>query len=1233
MIRRIAHTGDLHVHKTPLLHEMYNRQFNLLYDDLRKNKPDLIVICGDLYHDFIDLSGEAQLLMASFLNNLSRIANVVITRGNHDLQKLNLSRVDVIETVTKMINNPKITYYNKTGFYKYDNITFAVWNHRDRELRNPWDDKTHVRDKNQIYIDLFHDPISGCLSHNGEPMKDLNYFSVNDFKGEISMLSDIHLYQTFGKLDNIAYSSSLIQQNFGENPYGHGYIMWDIISKTHDFIELPNEHTYINFEINENTDYDKLDLSSKYIKSEPEIKVKWRDIKANINRENEIKIRKYIKEKYGLDKLVVERFPIYTNISDIQMVNEGININDLNIQRTIFEEYLKANGYDDNFIKEVLKIDDLVNSRLSINLEKVQIEWKLESFWFDNFKSYGDGNIIDWSQINGIIQIHGENQQGKTTILDAITYILYGKTTSTTKEEKHGDNRYINNKRDLDYTQGGAVLNINGEKFTLFRKTERKWKRNKADGISSINTTLEYYNGVEIKEENKIVGERVKDTQVLIEKALGDFKDFVRLVLTTADNLNDSLSLDRAVFLDSLIKDAGYDIFDIKMAEFKNIQKEEKDERVSIDVIAEETKIETYKIQIADLNKSKDEIDAKISEVKRFKEQRGKEKEVKIKELHKIDEDIQNINIETLNENTITSNNKIEENKNSIIKVDSELIGLPTEFDYDSFNKKTTEYEDKKNKITNLRIEVTELGSSIKSYETNLSQIDEKITNIVKDKISVINTEVTKITNNIENKKKDVIQLVKDNMSELKEELQKCSNEIQNFNTKQDAIKENATKLKDEIFNLENSKNCVTCGRPLDNLEPEHIEHVRELVNNHKANLLKLQDQYNFLENNKKPFREKSKNILEKSEKIKNKNFEDDEVLKTEYDKALLFINENEELIKKYNIDIELLNQNKLDSFTDIQQQIQTVKENEKIYRTKLTELTTSKITKTEDGVRITGEANILKEDVDKLKISKENFESRKDKVNSKEKLLLENDNLSLKIKNDKMLIDKYNSQKGNILENEVIQKLIDEIEKKMAVDDFTIETYNTERDNVIKDIPLVELNISNIEKNIEKYKEQIRKDEINKAYLKAVHRDGIPTYLLKKSIELLNTDLNNLLTNVDFTVFFDEELKLKLSTKNRLDVSQHAIESSGKERTFIAVALKIALRKINTNSKCDFIIFDEIMGKLLNNSVDQFIEFLTDISKNIGKLIIIEHNHPIPYDAMIEVSKDERGVSTLTLM
>ena len=148
--------------------------------------------------------------------------------------------------------------------------------------------------------------------------------------------------------------------------------------------------------------------------------------------------------------------------------------------------------------------------------------------------------------------------------------------------------------------------------------------------------------------------------------------------------------------------------------------------------------------------------------------------------------------------------------------------------------------------------------------------------------------------------------------------------------------------------------------------------------------------------------------------------------------------------------------------------------------------------------------------------------------------------------------------------------------------------------------------------------------------YTKCVHRDGVPTFLLKKSIHIINQELSNLLSNVDFTVFFDDNLTLKMSNNNRLDVTQEAVTSSGMERTFIAVVLKMALRTINNISKPDIILFDEIMGKLIDKSVTEFTELLDIIRDKIDKILIIEHIHNINFDNIITCEKDKDGISRI---
>ena len=100
---------------------------------------------------------------------------------------------------------------------------------------------------------------------------------------------------------------------------------------------------------------------------------------------------------------------------------------------------------------------------------------------------------------------------------------------------------------------------------------------------------------------------------------------------------------------------------------------------------------------------------------------------------------------------------------------------------------------------------------------------------------------------------------------------------------------------------------------------------------------------------------------------------------------------------------------------------------------------------------------------------------------------------------------------------------------------------------------------------------------------------------------------------------------------KNNSEVEQNAIESSGKERTFIAVALKSALRHINNRSKINLLLFDEIMGKLVKKSIPEFVEILNKIKSEIEKIIIIEHIHPVKPDYIIEVNKNSKGVSSFT--
>jgi predicted MPP superfamily phosphohydrolase len=195
MVHTISHLADIHIKNEFNRKDEYEKVFETTYKSLKEKNPDRIVVVGDLVDSGINISNECKLLAGSFLNSLARIAPVIITKGNHDYSIKNRNRIDSIMTITKLINNPRVTYYSKSGFYEDENIVWVVWDHADRI--NPWKDIEHKKIEGKTYIDLFHDPINGCSSSTGFEMTSAKYISSKDLKADISMMGDIHLRQKF----------------------------------------------------------------------------------------------------------------------------------------------------------------------------------------------------------------------------------------------------------------------------------------------------------------------------------------------------------------------------------------------------------------------------------------------------------------------------------------------------------------------------------------------------------------------------------------------------------------------------------------------------------------------------------------------------------------------------------------------------------------------------------------------------------------------------------------------------------------------------------------------------------------------------------------------------------------------------------------------------------------------------------------------------------------------------
>ncbi|HPC09491.1 MAG TPA: metallophosphoesterase [archaeon] len=1109
-ISKICHLADIHIRKIPTRNEEYENVFNSLISSLNIEKPDRIVIVGDLVHDYLDLQGEQLILTNKFLKKLSEIAPVRIVRGNHDCRKKNLKRVDSIEAIVKTLDNNKIIYYNKTGFYEDENVIWCVWHHGELK-NNPWllkEGKNILknRDSNKIYIDLFHDPITGSKSTTGFELKSNSFFGIKDFKGDFSFFGDIHKMQFLDKNNTKAYSGSLIAQDFSEGDDNfHGYILWDIINKTHKEIPIENEFSFKNIKITPFTDFDDLDFEIENHTNFMKIRFLWLTLPQARTKENERKLINFIKTKYSDSQIINISHKNQFLEEDKIDVNNDVELNDINnieIQQNIFKEYLKKIGVDDKTINDVINLDNEISNEIKTT-ENNHISWDIVKFGGINFMSY-DKLDVDWKDMNGLYQITGMNTHGKTTIMKLISYILYNKTLETETKKKFGDIRYVNNRNDATSCSGYMVIDVNGEYYGLKRKTEIN--KNKSGEIINVSTTLNYYllstPDDDMNDENiidKLDDDNRLKTQKKIESILGNYDNFIRIVMTTSDTLNRILSNDMAVFIDSILFDAGLDIFDKKLDVFKLYQK-------------------------------------RINEKGRI-----------------------NCNVESVEEQNRILGGEIDELNNKLNAV--ETIELPNIQNRISNGKKYIEEQTKKlyrinSEIYNLNIE--DVNYEIKNGEDNILEIKKREKLLNDNAKLLIKTYDEKKLESLILKRDEHKQKENENKFKIKDieyKIREKEHDIEILNGNIFRLKNDGSNLKTEITDLKKSKICSLCGQPIN--KPEHLEKIKNLVQ------LKENEMFNIAKKIKIIETEEKNNILNEIEVLKN------EVINIK------------NIITKNSIDMEFV----------------------------LVEI--GKLTNDKNDVE---KYNEIKKELDSIPLLIQNEEL---KIAILKQKIVEYENSLLQIEENKK------TERNIILSKEKLQNFEIE-ENKIKENIFIIK-------NFIRD---KEIQIKNNKELISNFEKQEYRDKVMGLYKNCVHRDGIPKQLLVNYlIPKINKTIENILSVSPFKVWLDEnDLKPKLAYNSRPTAIIDTISASGKERTFASIVLKFALNQINIKSKPDIFLLDEVMGKLDEDSVEEFIEILQLIKNYTKRVLIIEHKVNIEPDYIIDVIADDNGISSLKI-
>jgi DNA repair exonuclease SbcCD ATPase subunit len=1107
MIEKIVHLSDIHIRKNPTRNQEYSKVFKNLIASLKKKKPDRIVIVGDLVHDYLDLQGEQLILACELLTELSRIARVIITRGNHDCRKKNLNRVDSIKAIVNTLNNTNIVYFDNTDVYYDDNVAWFVWHHGDIK-NNPWktkEGKIYEKTKNDldyVAIDLFHDPITGCKSTTGFEMKSNRYYSLSEFKGDVSMLGDIHRMQYLDNNRTKAYSGSLIAQDFSEGDDSfHGYLLWDIKTKSVEEVSVGSDYSYKNIRITPYLDFDDLDYEipnpTKYMK----IRFVWGTLPQTRTKQNERKLAEYFSTKYG--NITISHKNEFIEVDKID-INENItleNITDTVVQHEIFNEYLKKIGADDKLIQDVIALDQEISA--SIVLDDVSnIEWNIIKFGGRNFMSYHQLDI-DWREMDGLFQITGVNTAGKTTIMKLIAYLLFGKTLETETRIKYGDKRFVNDRNNATFCDGYLVLEANGEYYGIKKKTEITTAK---DGtINGAPTTLSFYilnNPDDEMNEETSLEKLDEDKRVVMQQKInsiiGSYDNFMRIVMTTSDTLNRILSNDMAVFIDSLLYDSGLDIFDKKLEGLKEYQKKANEKsKVYCDV--DKTKLENnlYLQQNSEIEAQVTEIETlTLPDILNRIETGRTYVETLTKKLFKIDPEIYNLNVANTKESISIHNNKIIELKTRKTVLEQSIATLKDSYD-------------------------------VERLKVLINKKDEHKTNEYNKKLLI---------------------------KACEQEIIVAEHQIEIFRGYIVRHKSQGTSYKTEIQNLKNSKTCPTCGQEL---TEEHQSHINDKIKAIESLMFPLA------------------NDIKKWQSVD--------------------IKDNEDIILAQNLQIG-------------------------VYKSEIQ----SASVEMEEVLKEIGILNNDKNDVERRR----EFQNELNQIPNK----IENEELKISILQQK--IDNHENSLKQIEENHNIEKGITAAKFKLS--QLNIEESDKKENVFIKKTKIGQNLIAITTNNnlITAFQVQEYRDNVIGLYKKCVHRDGMPkqilsTYILPK----INLTLEKILSIAPFKIWLDiDDLRPKLVYNNRPASIIDCISASGKERTFASIVLKFALNQINVKAKPTIFLLDEVMGKLDENSVEEFIEILQLIKNNMKKVLIVEHNCEVNPDYLISVQLDEDGISSLII-
>jgi hypothetical protein len=868
-VEKIYHLADLHIRNLKR-HKEYKEVFQKFLNNVDKDNIEnsVIYLAGDIAHAKTEMSPELVREISWFLTECANRKHTFLITGNHDCNLNNNYRLDVLTPIVENLNNDRIHYLRDTGIYPFHNLTFVVYSILDN--KENWPKGELVKGENTIC--LFHGPVNLAQTDIGYTVSS-NSFTTDMFDGfDMVMLGDIHKRQTLGT-PTIAYAGSMIQQNHGESLEKHGYLLWDVDSRTFEEVDIPNDYGFYT-----------LDVDSGIVPTVTNMPKKPR-LRVRVSNTDPSQIKKAltkIKKQYKVQEFTVTRMDTLSkqktgNFDDRLAIG---NVRDVEFQNELIKDYLERQYLaDEDTIDKIKQINRDINSKLVDDDVTPNIQWVPKTFEFSNMFSYGEDNKIKFDNVNGMVGIFAPNASGKSSLFDALSFCIFDKTSRT-----YVAKNVLNNRKDNFYCK--LHFQIEDTDYYIERRAKliNKGKNLKVDvsfwredegGITSLN------------------GEQRRETNSIIQQYLGTYDDFVLTTLSLQGNNSLFIDKSQSERKEILAQFMGVDVFDklYKFAYDENrdnaslIRKFKRDDftqqlaDIQIDLKRAEAE---YKLEEVSLTTAKDSVEKHNQKLISLNE-----KIVKVKSDNYSLDELENK--KSTSETSLTellsqrdkTQSKIEELEKTQIQLEEKIDSFDEDEiteGYDLFNQYTSDLKDLNNELEKLKIREDSLLERMKHLESHRYNKDcdicmENSESIIDAKVGVTaDLSICSVNRKSMLKQKDVLLLAIDSRkrySDLLKELNKFKgdetkvsrdiniliNKLSTFETKEIKLNGEVLQATQLIKDYLDNEKYIKKNKELRD-EIVDVRHKlgksKQILSNSEADILTLNGSVSSLKNQKK---------------------------------------------------------------------------------------------------------------------------------------------------------------------------------------------------------------------------------------------------------------------------------------------------------------------------------------------------------------------------------------------